>query len=562
VRTYRFQGLVVLWWVVFCSFPCASADSSSAIALCKKGTRALEQGGLDGALTYFTAASSAGMSKDSLYYFLSSIYFSKGAFDTALAFNFGMKPRVQKLIVRQLEQRCRIYAALGWKEEADSVTDSLMTYAAYRRAFFVPAVIANAGIDYEKWMKKEQATFPYLGPLENMSSVGPGGGGNLRLHWAVPVAGRNFSIEAEAGGSAASMYYRPVTSVDSMNLSWGGMAGIVHKKSGLSLDYSLYRVVDYDGTYSTQNSIGISRIKKGRQWLTFVSGGYGIEFLGGLAKKDQTFWITGYADQAAVTGKGFSALVNLSGYFASPVTVNNDEKFMVMYVEDIAARPVRHDSVDVQSQLPTSHPIPLNQFLFYRAYMDNSILMPASGLFGISEAGRYSRRYLSLSPQVTFRQPLPLGMVFSIGAGVSGDYYLERYRWATLNIDKSVIDTGYFTQVNGMPYYIAHNNADGQYYWVKSLDNIGSGEQYGGPITVSQYEKQRCDAECSLSLSLRRAVWKLGTFSLGVNVSKNYSTLRRERFLWWQVSGVDAPFSLPAWSYGVTLNWNFIFSAN
>jgi len=77
-------------------------------------------------------------------------------------------------------------------------------------------------------------------------------------------------------------------------------------------------------------------------------------------------------------------------------------------------------------------------------------------------------------------------MSLCLGAGVSCDYYLEHYRWATVNIDKSAIDTTFFNhQVSGPPYYLAFDKADGRYYWVEALDNIGTGEEYGGPVEVS-----------------------------------------------------------------------------
>jgi hypothetical protein len=543
---------------LLCPLHAAKADSMSTAAWCKKGLHALDRGAIDTALGYFGEASAAGLSRDSLYYFLSKAYILKGAYDTALAFNFGMKPSKAVLVVRQLKQRSTIYAALGWKEESDAILDSLLRYREYRQSFFVPEILGSAGFDYEKQEKKAQPAFPYLGPVEKTTYVGPGYGGNLRLHWAVP-AGRNFFIEADAFGSAASMYYRPATSMDSMNLSWGGNAGLVHTKSGLSLDYSLYRVVDYEGEYSTQNSIGVSRTKKGRQWLTFLSCGYGVDLMAGLAIKDQTFWLTGYFDRAAVIGKGFSALVNLSGYFAPPVITGED--FRVMYVDDVTTKPVQHYYVDFQANAPTTNPISIGAvpFLLPKTYIDNSLALSAHDLFGISETGRYPRTYLSLSPQATFRQPLIFGFDLVAGAGVTGDYYPEKYRWTGFNIEYVAIDTAKWNR-DSPSYYIAYNKADGRYYWVKALDNIGSGEQYGGPIAVDRHEKLRLDAEGLLSLSLRRNFRRLGTFSIGANVSRNFSTLRAERFLWWQVSQVDAPFSMPAWSYGLTLNWNFVFS--
>jgi hypothetical protein len=159
---------------------------------------------------------------------------------------------------------------------------------------------------------------------------------------------------------------------------------------------------------------------------------------------------------------------------------------------------------------------------------------------------------------LVYKLPLVFDLSASIGAGIAGDYYTERFTWASFLIDKSVKDT--FLN-DGKYNYLAHNAADGNYYWVRKLDNITSGEQYGDPVTILRQEKRRADANLSLFMSLSRSVWKLGTFCLRGDVSKNYSTLRKEKFLFWQISDVDAPFSIPNWSYGVSLTWNFNYIA-
>jgi hypothetical protein len=266
----------------------------------------------------------------------------------------------------------------------------------------------------------------------------------------------------------------------------------------------------------------------------------------------------GYFDESYLSGKGFSLLIRGSGYFADPL--RSTEYFRVMYVEDVTQKPVQHFYVNIPAQAPTSNPIPIGTvpYLLPATYENNSLVKSAGELFGIGDISLYPQNQVSLAPVIVYKRPVAFGVSASIGAGIAADYYTERFRWASFLIDKSVRDT--FLN-DWKYYYLAHNAADGNYYWVKKLDNITSGEQYGDPVAISQHEKRRVDADLSLFVSLSRPVWKLGTLSLRGDVGKTYSTLRKEIFLWWKVSDVDAPFSIPNWSYGVSLLWNFNYNA-
>jgi hypothetical protein len=341
-------------------------------------------------------------------------------------------------------------------------------------------------------------------------------------------------------------------------MSLGLNAGLEHIPTGFSLDCGINRVIDYLGEYSTQNSVGLSYSKTTGRWMTYLTAGYEIELEAGMKTQNQQCWVMGYFDEAYQSGRGFSLLIRGSGYFADPL--RSTEYFRVMYVEEVIQRPVQHYYVDVPAQAPTLNPIPISPvpYLLPATYQNNSLVKSADDLFGIGDVSLYPQDQLSLAPLLVYKHPLAFDVSASIGAGIAGDYYTERFRWASFLIDKSVKDT--FLN-DGKYYYLAHNAADGNYYWVKKLDNITSGEQYGDKVAISQHEKRRVDANLSLFVSLSRPAWKLGTFCLRGDVGKTYSTLRKETFLWWQVSDVDAPFSIPSWSYGISLTWNFNYIA-
>ena len=536
----------------------AGKDTASISFLCEKGLRQLEKNRYDDALDCFGRAFSAGMSKDSLCFFCAEVYCTKGALDTALAFNFGIKAKNNPaLVLRQLKQRAIIYSALGWKKDAEAVTDSILHFRQYRLHLLVPDINARFGLDYTHRLEKQQTSFPCLGPLADTVYKGPGYGGSLGLRWTVP-AGRSFLVRAGVVGTETSKYYRSSNSADSVNMSLGLSAGLAHIRTGLALDFGITRVVDYLGDYSTQNSVGLSYSKTGRHWMTYITAGYEIELEAGMKTENQQCWAMGYFDESYLSGRGFSLLIRGSGYFADPL--RSTEYFRVMYVEDVTQKPVQHYYVNISAQAPTSNPIPIGTvpYLLPATYQNNSLVKSAGELFGIGDISLYPQNQLSLAPLLVYKRPLAFGVSANIGAGIAADYYTERFRWASFLIDKSVRDT--FLN-DGKYYYLAHNAANGNYYWVKKLDNITSGEQYGDAVAISQHEKRRVDADLSVFVSLSGPVWKLGTFSLRGDVGKTYSTLRKETFLWWKVSDVDAPFSIPNWSYGISLSWNFNYSA-
>jgi hypothetical protein len=191
-------------------------------------------------------------------------------------------------------------------------------------------------------------------------------------------------------------------------------------------------------------------------------------------------------------------------------------------------------------------------------YENNSVIKSAASLFGISENFLFTQNQLSIAPLIDYKRPLGSGIFGNIGFQATVSYYPDMYRWVTFNVRQTMLDSAPAPHDANGDYYLALNAADGNYYWVKDLENITSGQLYAGPVeTGMQYEKRRVDAEFSGYFSLSRPLKKLGTFSLRFDCAKTYSTLRSERFLWWEVSDVNAPFAIPDWSFGASIIWNY-----
>ncbi len=536
----------------------AKLDTTSAAFHVGRARRLIDIKDYDGALVCFSRAYLAGMSKDSMCYFYAEAFLGKGALDTALAFNFGIKAAKNPgLVVVALKQRAEIYTALGWKKDAAQVIDSLKTFLEDLRPFYIPGIVARLGADYTNRRERQQPWYPYQDPVADTIYRGPGIGGDVAATWSIP-AGKLFLLRVGVNGSETSKYYRSTNSADSVNVSAGLIAGLQHKKSRLSLDYGIARSVDYIGEYLTQNTLALSMPVFGKLWQTYVSAGYMLELEAGNRTRSQTYWLLAYFTHPRPSGDALSLSIRGSGYFAPPLVTS--ESFHVMYVDNVNGSPVHHFAINSQTQSPTSDTITGYYMQLPQSYESNSIVKTGAALFSIPQNFVFTQNQMSISPLVEYKQPLILGLNADIGVQATVSYFPDKYLWATFNVGQTMLDTA--PHDANMNYYLAFNEADGKYYWVKDLSNATSGEQYVGPVEAGrQYQKRRVDAEISGFMSVSRPVWKLGTVSLRFDCTKTYSTLRSERFLWWRVSDVDAPFPIPDWFYGLSVTWSFAFPA-
>lgn len=545
--------LMVVCGAFMSSPPCAPAadtalQDGSAAVLCKKGRTAMKRGSLDEALGYFTAASSAGMPKDSLYYFLSTICFAKGAYDTALAFNFGMKPATRNLIADQLEQRCIIYRTLGWKKDAELVMDSLMTMHRVRQRPYVPDVGIRLGADYAERRETDQLEFPFDGPIEPQYYKGPGYNGNAEVRWQFP-AGRRLLLHSGLKGTLTSKFYRTSMSQDSVNRAVSANASLEDAPSGISLNYALWRSIDFSGRYTTTNNISLSHSKIHMNWMTYLSGGYDVETGAGLARENRRFWAVGYADQTAIASRGWTFQLMASRYDAAPVKLSYDTSNMyfpdyanVMYVDDVHSSPAVH-----YRSAASSDTLPRN-YLGYILNSDSNMAM--------LDFRTYAQRQISIEPSAKYTLPLPFAFTASASCGTSVTYYTEPFCWLTTADPDGALPFG------GVP-IIVFSEKDRNYYWYMPPVQTSMStftEVFGGsPVNR---EKYRTDLTIELSFTLKRPIWRLGTLEFCLDASKTYSTLRKLRILSWQISREDAPFAVPdrSWSAGIT--WIYDFSGD
>jgi hypothetical protein len=543
--------------ILFSSSPARAGapDTASAAYNCRKGLDMIGRCSYDDALYFFGRAASAGMSKDSLCFFLAQVYLSKGDFDTALVFNYGIGAKDNTaLAIGKYKQRRAIYSGLGWDKDAKAAEDSLNRYPSYRFRYLVPDVIGRLGTDYSSMVEKEQKSFPDPGPLSDNRYAGFGYVGGCNVRWTVPFV-KSLAAQAGIDASVASMYYRSSTAIDSVNASCGFFAGILHANTGAALEYGMRRVVDYLGAYSTQNSISLSRSRKGVRWFSYMSGGYEIEVGASLATENRKTWLLGYLDESIGTGKGFSFLFVASGFFAQPVR-QDARGYQVMYVNDVRAATVVHlrDSAGAM--------VPIERVFSSSATVKDYKIKSVPLLFDYKV---FPQDQLQLNGGVSYFFPLRYRLTAGVSAGASCTYYPQRFEWSESWIadNEAIIDPA-----TGMK-RVAYSFKDGNYYGVKTLapeaDNIidwsAFREEYSSaPLFVRHFVKRRVDVSPSLALSLRRDFGVFGSLRVKGEVAKNFSTIKKASIAGWTISDVEAPFSIPDRSWAVSLVWNYSFS--
>jgi hypothetical protein len=168
----------------------------------------------------------------------------------------------------------------------------------------------------------------------------------------------------------------------------------------------------------------------------------------------------------------------------------------------------------------------------------------------------FPQRQVLITPSVTYSMPLPVACTGNISFGVPVTLYTDKYIWMNIDDAKSALAF----QANRIA---AYNMQDRRYYWYdEPIEHSPvSFTEVFSATPLYWEEKRRTDVSIDVALLVKHAVWTLGTVALNAEISKNFSTLRKEKFLGMQLRGAEAPFSIPDWSWSLGLLWNYNFSA-
>jgi hypothetical protein len=531
-----------------------AVESALPADWCIAGEKALAAGHHDSAFFFFSKAYLAGMSEDSLYYFLSEYYRTKSALDSALALNYAIKNRTDgKFVQAQYLQRYRIFSTLGWSAESRTMMDSLETVGYHRLFNLIPELALQAGIGYKYEPRWIDTTFFWGAaddPDGHTTYQGEFHALNTTLRWNLPqIRGRRLSTGIRAGASKPYYAGRSPWETDSTFLTGGVFARVNDLWKGVGIEYNARLKRYFSDDVAINNSIEMSFIKARAQRVGAIMAGYDRE--DDLSSRSVRHFIWGVTSLQASDRWTFS--LSGSGYLTDATPIAIPQPVLVIFLDQLQkALPdlysdstftvrltpdtIRLDTMTISQRLTIGPATAnaLNNTLAASLQADTVILMK-----------KIPSRFISLNPMVQHSRPLPFKLNAAIDCGWRVDYYPERYEWdempfTTLSADKR--------------YYLGFNRSDTAYYGLSAAPTTqfanGVLTLVSRPTTaLKPTSARRIDNTATLNLSLEREFKAAGAIRLAGAVAKTWSTLSDR-----------VPIAIPDWSWSVALTWRVTFS--
>jgi hypothetical protein len=510
-------GLILAANVLEAQAPPPEAKAPYA-ALVERGQRELGAARPDSALRPFLDAHTAGMPRDSLYYFLAEIAWRKTALDTAMGFNLAIgTPPPGTFRDSVLSQRLRVYAASGLDRDAAAVRDSLPTrWSARSRAPL--RVSGRLGTGYFGEEDYHALAYPFAADL----------GGYRPEGWQHRTRGAFDAPLFRSGVTAwrAGIELQAVKSYAKDSLDY--RAGATLKAEGIGLDGLSMGVTAEGGKVTGSGWVGACKWETG--WLSLGAGGITVVTGGVESEWDQhgrdrfqSAWLTWYRDRSLGSGRGFNYSLSLSGLRLDAIAESS--QWREMYVDDV------------------SKPKPTH----YRdgTYADS---LSGAGIAGFSRyvsntgarvsSSRSTQSYLALLPAAGYSLPVGGKVIAEASLSFSGAWYPDTYRWEPAPRPPAALTTDSFQG-------LALNRADGREYAAYLIQGNGGFQEAYGAKPMEASSRVRLDGQAGAELSLRRPFAGWGALACAALAKKGLSTL-----------GGVAPIWIPSWDWGASLTWN------
>ncbi|MBN1129681.1 MAG: hypothetical protein JXA71_11875 [Chitinispirillaceae bacterium] len=474
---------------------------------------ALKAGQPDAAFARLERAAAQGLPDDSLYYLWAEVHIAQGFLDTALALSIAAARNDRGTLSGAiLAQQHGIYSALGMKDEAARLLDTIMQQTP---VVFNPiptiSITGWGGLNQRNSIPGNP--YPFINTSVDLDEVtNKGADIAASSTWYIPL--RNGMVLAPAltynftNGVERTEFTR-----DSLNHAFGVSLDLKNIWRRFSLGLApQYRISLY-GDRSWVNTASLTRSRLDRGSLTYSSLVYSIETGSDNAILYQSVWGMHYLTRKLTPRLDLNILPLVTCFFTDDLTSSHTTS--IIYIEDPNADTVRHYT-DASCTRLIPLPVPINGITqiplltAYRVASDRetySMTAPES--------------YIGITPAVGLELALPFG--FSIEGTVKGmvNYYLGKHEWTTFSVpaSPSAFEGGT---------WLAYATSDGRYYLVEDMRNVLNAEKYSGPFDIRHFKKQRIDFMAGGELVLERRFGKLGTLGLNAYIRKYRSTLQNE----------------------------------
>ncbi len=514
-RRRRREGGRALVFIFYCAVFSGSAlargpDYAAWIdSLVAAGNRSLDSHDQVSARRYFTAAYKCGMSKDSMYYFAAEIYLRAFAADTAMTFNWALEKSGHFKREIYLEQRARIFRAIGWKREADSLLAFIRKKEQHDVGLFASASRSILSLS------------PFsLAPINLTlrmpdADIDDNGNGGLRYKWSRHQDTRLKRIFMLLDGNTDirlptrhSFDEASDTLIRSISLYAGagdfpstpeGMLGhriAVHKD----------KKIDHFDKASCSFSIGKQR---------FLQAGQDIKWTidQGIDESRTRISLSQLSFQRKYT---FLLAVSLSHQFSNMDLYQNKSGSGGIY----QLIPVGYvDSLDVHD---TTEPE-------YRYYRDQGLKDRYTGTqmrmdtYWARQPGMrlvtFPKHNLAAELKSSLQFKLPFRLNLTLLNSIQCLWYPKKIEWFTA--DDTISYSKLYTDCD-----VIFNAADGNYYINKNPNSPYY--MKNNLVELKKHGKKRIDCYISLSTALEKQVCELGKFYFSATYLKNFSTLRHD----------------------------------
>lgn len=488
-------------------------DSVSADFFLIKHLHFVSEDKFDSAGICLDEARTAGLSKDSFFYYLSEMYIQKRALDTAIVFNYAIKASDNdSMYTKKFEQQYIIYSMLELTNEANKALDSIQfinPLLSKKYTLNLPKISCSMTGDYEKSQSTQSDSYLLTSGFSYEL--------DCSIKWNLPWPKNNlFTIGTDYSNNKSPEIEN--LSSDSLAHTWGISFQINDVKS-YSLAYKFERRKNQLSYYSSCNSLHLTWIKP----IADKKGLTGYSLLANITQADSKLIDQIYGGYFFF-GKPYSPKgsfdLSLNVYTVQMKNNLNFGKFKLLHVADLSSaeliflKPSGTDTI----KKPGGPRIESG-----RQYYESIIATATDTTILLSKT---PNTYYSLSPSVSSTMLLTLGIKAKVGIEWTYTYYPDYY--IVENPFDSILSSEYIGKTlttNQLITLQDMNAAQNQYKWQK----------------ISLLKKRRIDNTLALNISFEHAVWRLGTFLINSVVEKNFSTLKG-----WTT------FEIPDWSWNIS----------
>jgi hypothetical protein len=535
----KYSGLVYVWMFILtaCSVNLFAKNNSEYEEYLKQGEACLDKNNPDSAIVFFVKSYSAGLSKDSLFYFWSEALIRKGVLDSALAANFMIGRHDNKFTILTLMQRHAIFSKLGWQQEAENIRDTIHSLKEYRKILFVPDIDIGLNMGYNIENKVSDTSGPWgkgwgnrFDITENSLSIIS----DIKSTWR--IRNRKSTLGFGIGGMAYKKTYDlsfKNQSMDSSGLIGSVFASIVGKTVMASYSLSVNRRID-DSVF-IGNGIDVGWIGSGNMMPMFWIGGQ-INTTERGSFADSRLWSFASA-MHFINSKAYlnyQCLINVVIDRTSMWNFTNNAH--IVYADDATRLyPVFYTDSTYSTMIDTSY------LKVITGVLRNNII--ASGRdTSINIILKQPTSNMLFNPKFSLAIKTFVPVQFSLGWKLN--YYWEPYEWDQIKIDAN---------------YFVYSRADGKYYIIPvdpAFDDFVITYSSNGGLAVSpsivsgnavvHHSMTRVDNSAVAEFSVQISSNKTGTLNLRTSFVKTWSTL-----------SYRAPIEIPAWSVSANLEWRF-----